>query len=88
LGVVPNVALFLLLELSLVQSQFGIGFVVQGALGLSFLYNAVTLARVGLGVRVTAGERHRARQLRAGRGVVTPVIGAAQGQQELSAAHV
>ena len=88
LGVVPNAALFLMLELSLVQSQFGVGFVVQGALGLPFLYNAVTLARVGVGVRVTAGERRRARQLGAGRGVATPVIGAAQGQQELSAAHV
>jgi len=86
LGVVPNVALFLLLELSLVQSQFEIGFVVQGALGLPFLYNAVTLARVSVGVRVTAGERHRTRQLGAGRRAVTPVIGAVQGQQELSAA--
>jgi hypothetical protein len=49
-------------------------------LSLPFLYTAVTLARVGVGVRVTAGERRQARQLRAARGTAVPAIGPVEEQ--------
>lgn len=86
LGMIPNVVLFLLLEMSMLQGHSGgqpIDFLVQGAAGLPFLYSAITLARVGVGVRVTAGERDQARRLRAGRGTAVLALGAAQGGQLL-----
>lgn len=88
LGMIPNVVLFLLLELPMLQGHSGgqpIDFLVQGVLGLPFLYSAITLARVGVGVRVTAGERDQARRLRTGRGTAVLATDAAQGGQELPA---
>jgi len=66
LGTVPCTALFLIMIIPLAAYGWpSIWRLENVLLSLPFLYTAVTLARVGVGVRVTAGEQHQAQQLRA-----------------------
>ncbi|MGH2386900.1 MAG: hypothetical protein ACRDIE_01750, partial [Chloroflexota bacterium] len=53
-------------------------------ISLPFLYTAITLARVGVGVRVTDGEQRQARQLRAARRAAALARSLAEEQQDLS----
>jgi hypothetical protein len=86
LGTVPCTALFVLMLLPLASFGWSSIWRLENVLfALPFLYTAVTLARVGVGVRITDGERRQARQLRAARRAGAPAIGPTEEHQELSA---
>jgi hypothetical protein len=82
LSTFPCTALFLVTIIPLIASPgLYIGWVERVVSTLPFLYTAITLARVGVGVRVTAGEQGQARQLRAAQYAATLAIGTTEEQR-------
>lgn len=86
LGTVPCTVLFLFMIAPLASFGWTSVWRLENVLfALPFLYTAVTLARVGVGVRITEGERRQARQLRAARRARPLAIGSAEEHQGLPA---
>jgi hypothetical protein len=84
LGIVPCIAMLLIMFISSATFGWSLIWLLQNTLlSLPFFYTAITLARVGVGVRVTSGERRQARQLRAVRRAATLAIGSATEQGTL-----
>ena len=81
LGALPIAGLFLGLIIEHGNITTPIAWVWQVASALPFLYSAITLARVSVDIRVTAGEQRQARQLRASRRAAALTGGPAEEHQ-------